>query len=103
MLVAVCIAVIGGSLCVTAFSQPTGQLNIVLGEQRIVGEVIHLDNTHRVAHARSGFVRGTEAVYINGLRVCRGKHYRVDPRPGHIILTHESQHSDLIIMDYTRR
>lgn len=101
ILLAVCITVV---VSLRVFAQPSGQLNIMLGEQRVVGEVIHLDDTHRVAHARAGFVRGSEAVYINGLRMCRGRHYKVDPRPGHIILTLRGyQHSDLIIMDYTRR
>lgn len=95
------LAIVGGLL--TAVALQAGQLNIVLGEQRVVGEVIHLDNTHRVAHARAGFVRGSEAVYVNGLRLCRGTHYRVDSRPGHIILTRDGRHSDLIIVDYTRR
>ncbi len=86
-----------------AFAQPHGQLNIVLGANRIVGEVIHLDDTHRVAHARAGIVRGSEAVYINGFRLCRGTDYNVDARPGHVILTRAGQHSDVIIVDYTRR
>lgn len=100
ILLAVCITVI---VSLRVFAQPSGQLNIMLGEQRVVGEVIHLDDSHRVAHARAGFVRGSEAVYINGLRLYRGTHYRADPRPGHIILTFDGRHGDFIIMDYTRR